>query len=142
MSLPLLHIASDHAGFELKQKLVAALRDQYQLEDYGCATTDSVNYPDFAHSLCQKLTDDETGILVCGSGQGMCMTANKYPHIRAALVHNLESAKLTRGHNNANVICLGARVLSFDGALECIKIFLQTEFEGGRHLKRTELIPL
>jgi ribose 5-phosphate isomerase B len=110
-----------------------------QIQDLGPATDDSVDYPDFADSVAQKIQHDSTqniGVLICGSGQGMCMRANRYPKVRAALVYNEQIAALARQHNDANVICLGGRVTDHDLALRLVKIFLESTFEGGRHLNR------
>ena len=140
-------IASDHAGVELKNKLADALRKTDQIEDLGPFTTDSVDYPDYADQLCRKLqTEDaqstliELGILVCGSGQGMALRANKFPFIRAALVYSDEIAQLAREHNNANVICIGSRFTDFEKAINWIQIFKQTAFAGGRHQTRVAKI--
>jgi len=150
-------IASDHAGIELKNFLLHKFRSKdflpnlnREILDLGPQTTDSVDYPDYADLLCKKMTglslvpdsNSETdlpkqlGILICGSGQGMCIRANKYSNIRAALVYNNEIAKLSREHNNANVICLGARFVTNDQALEYLNTFLITKFTGGRHTQR------
>ena len=142
-------IASDHAGFELKQQLI---KDNPQLpwEDLGPSDTTSVDYPDFAKKLCDKLisltgpasvTDDAfntgiCGILICGSGQGMAIKANKYPQIRAALCWNEDIAKLSRQHNNANVLCMGSRAISPVEAQKVLNAFLGSAFEGGRHSQR------
>jgi ribose 5-phosphate isomerase B len=133
-------IANDHAGFELKQKLIAKLSVKYEFEDLGAYSEESVDYPDYAKKLCQKLTDKEAdfGVLICGSGVGISIAANRYPKVRAALVYNEEIAKLARMHNDANVICLGARFLNEDMALNLIETFISTQFEGGRHSKRVE----
>jgi ribose 5-phosphate isomerase B len=142
-------IASDHAGIELKNQMIAKLLDaQYLPEvkreviDLGPNSTASVDYPDYADLVCKKIhgisgsMPSEIGILICGSGQGMAMRANKYPHIRAALCWSAESAKLSREHNDANVLCLGARLLSEEVAFECLKAFLSQTFAGGRHAVR------
>lgn len=136
-----LSIASDHAGFERKEQVKAWLENQgYTVQDFGTHSEDSVDYPDFVHPLVRHLASypEELGILICGSGEGVCMTANKYPHIRAALVWKPEIAALTRQHNNANVLCLPGRFLTEAEAIECVKVFLATEFEGGRHQKRID----
>lgn len=135
-----IHIASDHAGFELKEKIKSALlqNPKYNLMDHGPKDTTSVDYPDFADLVCKPLQTDEKaiGILICGSGQGMNIRANKYTFIRAALVYNDEIVKLSRAHNNANVICIGARFCSFEEADRWINLFLQTTFSGSRHQSR------
>jgi ribose 5-phosphate isomerase B len=138
-------IASDHAGVELKSKVIEALRFQNTVEvvDYGPNSTESVDYPDFANLICQQLkTDEDTpalkefGILICGSGQGMAIRANRYKNIRAALVYNNEIAALSREHNNANIICIGARSASADEAIQWINTFKETAFAQGRHQTR------
>jgi ribose 5-phosphate isomerase B len=135
-------IASDHAGFDLKkymiQELSAVVRD-LELIDLGPDTsTKSVDYPDYSRKLCEALTagKGEYGILICGSGQGMAMQANRFKGIRAALCWDLPSAKFSRLHNDANVLCLGGRLIPFGYAIEIAKLWLETTFEGGRHLAR------
>lgn len=128
--------ASDHAGVELKALLIKDLAQAgYQAEDLGPATTQSVDYPDYAKKLCDWVLahPGSKGVLICGSGIGMSMAANRYYGIRAALCHNGLEASLTRRHNDANVLCLGARVIGTDVARDALMIFLNTEFEGGRH---------
>lgn len=137
-------IASDHAGLELKIKLVEALKSaNLEIQDYGPQSVDSVDYPDFANLVCKNLkteTDQpqlkEFGILVCGSGQGMALRANKFQNIRAALVYNDEITKLSREHNNANIICIGSRFCDFETALRWINLFKETTFAQGRHQTR------
>lgn len=133
-------IAADHAGYELKEKLKRALTQnpQYSVVDFGTQNTDSVDYPDYADLVCRSIeTEPEAyGVLICGSGQGMSIRANKYSYIRAALVYSEETAKLSREHNNANVICLGSRLCTFDQADLWLNIFLETNFAGGRHQAR------
>ena len=138
-----LYMASDHAGFEAKKKLTAHLslsKIAFRVLDLGTNTDDRVNYPDFADRLCKKIIGEKgsLGVLICGSGQGMAMRANKYSSIRAALCWNEESARLARQHNQANVLCLGARLLDENNLLKILKTFLNTEFEGGRHQVRVE----
>jgi len=130
-------LASDHAGLELKN-LIKKHFPKFEIEDLGTFNEESVDYPDFADLVAQKLSHHPSyyGLLVCGSGQGMAIRANRYPHIRAALCWNTETAKLARQHNNANVLCLGGRVLEANAAFEIIKTFLETGFEGGRHERR------
>lgn len=136
-------IASDHAGLELKNQLVEALKNKFEVHDFGPQTTDSVDYPDFANFVCKNLksendqpTLNEFGILVCGSGQGMALRANKFQHIRAALVYSDEITKLSREHNNANIICIGSRFCDFESALRWVNIFKETTFAQGRHQTR------
>lgn len=141
-------IASDHAGLELKNKLVQALQQSKQDEifDLGPQSIESVDYPDFADLVSQKLKTlnqisqptlwNEFGILICGSGQGMALRANKYPFIRAALVYSDEICQLAREHNNANIICIGSRFCNFEQAVRWIEIFKKTHFAGGRHQTR------
>lgn len=134
-------IASDHAGFDLKKVLISELSDLgIEAVDLGCdSATISVDYPDYAQKLAKKVkTDSDFGILICGSGIGISIAANRFDHIRCALCHNVKSVKLARAHNNANVIALGARFIKSKNALAMIKAFLTTEFEDGRHRKRVE----
>ena len=136
-------LASDHAGFELKQTIRNFLiKKGKKIMDLGTKNANSVDYPDYAHLLARKMKKDKDnfGILVCGSGIGMNMTANKHKNIRAALCYNVRTAKLSRKHNNANVITVGSRLTKKNVALQCIKAFLNTKFEGGRHLRRVKKI--
>lgn len=136
-------IASDHAGFEAKEKVKAILEKMGHMPvDFGTHSDESVDYPDFAVQVAEKVNDGEheLGILVCGTGQGVCMTANKYPNIRAGLVYDEHSAEMTRSHNNANVLCLPGRRLSEQELEKLVKIWLETGFEGGRHERRTKKI--
>ena len=136
-------IASDHAGVELKAQLVADMKAMgAQIHDLGPSDTASVDYPDYAHKLAEwmKSHADAQGVLICGSGIGMSIAANRHPHIRAALCHSGLEASLTRKHNNANVLCLGARIIGCETARDCLKQFLTTEFEGGRHAERIKKI--
>lgn len=155
-----IYIGSDHGGFDLKQQLLGslpALGSSLEFKDLGCYTNESVNYPDLAKLVCESVLDDykkipnvvasedahaygSLGILFCGSGQGMAMKANKYPHIRAALCWNPEIATLAREHNNANILCLPDRYINSPVALEMIKIFVTTPFAKGRHSVRVEKI--
>ena len=135
---PKILIASDHAGFGLKKFLIEELQ-QLEISDLGCDSAEkSVDYPDYAQKLCQKITDKNQlrGILICGSGIGISIAANRFKNIRAALCHNVKSAKLARAHNDANVLCLGARVVKNKSALSIVKAFFSTEFEGARHAAR------
>jgi ribose 5-phosphate isomerase B len=141
-SLPIA-IGSDHAGFELKSRVVEYLKQKgYTVDDKGTYDTSSVDYPDFAHPVADAVETGKAavGILFCGSAQGVCMTANKHQGIRAALVWQTDIARLSRLHNNANVICIPARYIAFENAKEMIDIFLSTEFEGGRHENRVKKI--
>lgn len=142
MPQPIL-IASDHAGFALKQHLRLALqRLGLPFEDLGTDSEASVDYPDFAHRLAQALGEGraERGVLVCGSGQGMVMAANRHAGVRAALPHDEAAARLARQHNDANVLALGARVTPPDQAERILRAFLETPFEGGRHQRRVDKI--
>ena len=136
-------IAADHAGIELKGLIVEALKTEEQVLDCGPFSKDSVDYPDYADQVCKKLVTkenqpylEEFGILICGSAQGMAMRANKYAHIRAAVVYSDETVTLSREHNNANIICIGARFCDFETAMRWIKLFKNTAFAQGRHQTR------
>ncbi len=136
-------MASDHAGFDLKSTLVEQLKnDGYDVEDAGTYSKDSCDYPVFAEKACRYMLDGkaELCILVCGTGIGMSMAANKVKGIRAACCSDTYSAKYTRLHNDANVLCMGARVVGEGLAYEIAKVFLETEFEGGKHLRRINMI--
>lgn len=136
-------LGSDHAGFELKSFLIKIFNEEgFAYTDFGTYSTESVDYPDFAHKVGKAVNDGEVsrGIVVCGSGNGVCMTVNKYPGVRGGLCWNSEQAELTRRHNNANVLCLPGRFIDFDEAIKAVKLFLNTEFEGGRHTARVEKI--
>jgi len=134
-----LSIASDHAGFELKTKLITILKP-YQVKDCGTFSLESVDYPDYANLVCADIASAEAdfGILVCGSGTGMSIAANRHKHIRAALCRSGLEARLTRTHNNANVLCLGSRISGVEVAEDIVREFLNTSFEGGRHQKRLD----
>ena len=132
-------IAADHAGFEYKEALKSYLESKgHEVTDYGTSSNESTDYPDYAHPLATAVADGTypMGVSVCGSGQGMCMTTNKHAGVRAALVWNEEIASLARQHNNANVVCVPSRFIELDFAKKLIDIFLETEFEGGRHARR------
>ena len=131
-------IASDHAGFSLKEYVISKFSKKTKLIDLGPKTDDSVDYPDFAKKLSKKIASKKGsfGILVCGSGTGMAIAANKTKNVRAALCYSIKNTKLSRLHNNANIITLGQRLISKKKAFSLIKIFLSTKFEGGRHLRR------
>lgn len=136
-------IASDHGGFSLKEELKTTLKElNIEFEDYGCYTHDSVDYPDYAHKVCNAILNGlfDKGILICGSGIGMSITANRYKGIRAALCTDSYMAKMTRAHNDANVLCLGARVIGTGVAKDIIETFFKTEFEKGRHIQRLQKI--
>jgi|TARA_B100001094_G_C18195140_1_gene810267 ribose 5-phosphate isomerase B len=161
-------LASDHAGFECKNNIYLWLLNNKKIDlgfkaslyektlhnmynvnnkfsdftvrDLGCKGTNSVDYPDFANKVCAEMLGNvqHIGILVCGTGIGMCMAANKFYHIRAALCHNVHTASMTRKHNNANVLCLGARTLESDQIIPIVETFLTTRFEEGRHHQRID----
>ena len=136
-------IASDHAGFGLKQVLMSHLQNQsYELIDLGTDGVDSVDYPDFAHKLAANIRckRSDKGVLVCGSGIGISIAANRHTEIRAALIHDALGAKMSRQHNDANVIVFGGRMIGQDVATDCLDTFLTTEFEGGRHARRVDKI--
>ena len=136
-------IASDHAGFNLKKAIVKKYSNKLKIMDMGTNNSKkSVNYPDYAHKLCLKVSKKKSniGVLVCGSGMGMAMSANKHKKIRAALCYSVKNAKLSRLHNDANIITLGSRLTSRNKAFNCLNAFLNTKFEGGRHKKRVKNI--
>lgn len=138
-------IGCDHAGFPYKSIVIELLeRMDFKITDFGTHSTDSVDYPDFVHPLCNAVENGtaDAGILLCGSGNGVCMAANKHQGIRAALCWNNEVAELARQHNDANVICIPARFVSEDVAKSMARLFLTTKFEGGRHQKRVNKIAL
>ena len=134
-------IGGDHAGFTYKQAIIAVLQEQgHQVEDFGPHSDASVDYPDHAHPLATAVETNqaELGILICGSGNGVAITANKHAGVRAALCWNEEIAALARQHNNANVICIPARFISLEEAKKLVTTFLTTPFEGGRHGRRVD----
>ncbi|AEJ38997.1 sugar-phosphate isomerase, RpiB/LacA/LacB family [Sulfobacillus acidophilus TPY] len=136
-------VGADHAGWPLKEPLVNFLIDQgWDVEDFGTFSDESVDYPDYAAKVAEAVArgDVERGLLVCGSGQGMCMVANKIPGVRAALAHDVVSARLAREHNDANVLTMGARFVALPLAQEILQVFLSTPFSGGRHMRRVEKI--
>ena len=136
-------ISSDHAGFNLKEQIKKNFLKKYKFQDLGTNNSmTSVNYPDYAHKLCKKVSKSSSnmGILVCGSGIGMSMAANRHKKIRAAVCYSLKNTKLSRLHNNANIITLGARITKKNTAFRCIEAFMNTKFEGGRHKKRIRKI--
>ena len=130
-------VGSDHAGYQLKLELLKEVWEQWDFQDCGTHSPDPVDYPDIAHAVCQQVIDTEQrAILVCGTGIGMTMVANRYPEIRAALCYNEEMARMARKHNNANVLVLGKRMIAIWEARNIIRKFLTTDFEAGRHSKR------
>lgn len=131
-------IGSDHAGFELKENLKKFLSYEYDVLDVGTSSTESVDYPDFAKKVCELIIEKKVdlGILICGTGIGMSITANKFKDIYAALCYDTNTASLARRHNNANVLCLGGRTTMLNDAIEIVKTFLNSEFEGERHYRR------
>ena len=136
-------ISSDHAGFNLKEQIKKKFSKKYKFQDLGTNSSKvSVNYPYFAHRLCKKVSNNtkNIGILVCGSGMGMSMAANRHKKIRAAVCYSVKNTKLSRLHNNANIITLGSRLTNKNTAFKCIETFVNTKFEGGRHTKRIKKI--
>ena len=136
-------ISSDHAGFNLKEQIKKRFKNKYIFQDLGTdSSVKSVNYPEYAHKLCKKIgkNSNTLGILVCGSGIGMSMAANRHKKIRAAVCYSLKNTKLSRLHNNANVITLGSRLINKNIAFKCVEAFVNTNFEGGRHIKRIKKI--
>ena len=136
-------LASDHAGFKLKEEIKKFLiKKKRRVLDLGTKNTSSVDYPDYAHLLSEKMnkSKNQFGILICGTGVGMSMAANKHKNIRAALCYNIKSTKLSRQHNNANVMTLGARLITKNVALKCVSTFLKSGFDGGRHARRVKKI--
>ena len=136
-------IGNDHAGVDYKKYILEYLFvKEVEVKNYGTDSLESVDYPDFAHPVSQDVNDQSSdlGILICGSGNGVCMTANKYEKVRAALCWNKELAKLSKSHNNANIVCIPARFVEKEQALEIVKIFISENFEGGRHERRVNKI--
>ncbi len=136
-------IGCDHAGFQFKETIKSALQQKgLQVRDYGTVSEESVDYPDFVHPVCKAIENDEAamGILLCGTANGVAMTANKHSKIRAGLCWQPEIAALTRQHNDANILCIPARFVSRELALEMVDTFMETTFEGGRHQKRVAKI--
>ena len=132
-------ISSDHAGYKLKELIKNYLiKNKIKFTDLGPSNDSRVDYPDFAHKVAKKvkINKNHSGILICGSGMGMNITANKHKNIRAAQCFNIKSTKLSRLHNDANIITLGSRLITKKNALNCISVFLKTKFDGGRHAKR------
>jgi ribose 5-phosphate isomerase B len=136
-------IGADHAGFELKAALIKQLESAgYEMKDLGCYSEESIDYPDFGHPVAMMVEENEgmLGILICGSGNGINMTANKHQGVRSALCWKKDVAELARQHNNANIIALPARFITFKEAMEMVEVFLTTQFEGGRHVLRVDKI--
>ncbi len=135
-------IASDHAGYELKENIIRHFANEFEWENMGTYSSESVDYPDFAHPLAEKISNGENkyGILICGTGNGIGMTANKHANVRAALCWNVDIAALARQHNDANILVLPARFIAEEDAFKVVETFFSTEFEGGRHQRRVEKI--
>lgn len=132
-------VGSDHAGFRLKTALAKELRDQgHEVDDLGCHSEERVDYTDFAIPVAQRVASGQAdrGLIVCGTGIGSCIAANKVAGVRAAVLSDPTSARLTRAHNDANVLCLGERVIGIEVGRECLRAFLDTPFQGGRHAER------
>ena len=143
MSQKIIPIGADHAGFNLKGKIIQFLESKgFEVKDFGCFSEESIDYPDFAHPVAEMVEENTgmLGILICGSGNGINMTANKHKGIRSALCWNAEIAALARQHNDANIVALPARFISEQEALEIVETFLGTAFEGGRHQRRIDKI--
>lgn len=136
-------IGGDHAGYYHKEKLLKSLQDAgHEVKDFGPYSADSADYPDFVHPACDAIEkgDFDFGVLICGSGQGVTITANKHQKIRAALCWDTDLAAVTRQHNNSNVVCIAARWTAYELAEQIVNIFVNTEFEGGRHQRRVDKI--
>ncbi len=135
-------IGNDHAGVDYKNYIIENLNNKHDIKNHGTDAESSVDYPDFAHPVSSDVDNQisELGILICGSGNGVAMTANKYKNVRAALCWNEELAVLAKQHNNANIVCIPARFISKEEALQIVKSFIQTVFEGGRHERRVNKI--
>jgi ribose 5-phosphate isomerase B len=135
-------VGSDHAGLSLKRELLKSLEGEFEVIDVGTYTEEPVDYPDIARDVCIRIINGEAdcGILICGTGIGMSIAANKFPGIRAALVYSDETAILAKRHNNANVICLGGRTMKSEDAIRYVKLWLKENFEGGRHERRINKI--
>mgnify|MGYP001597509887 FL=1 len=145
MKKPKIAIVSDHAGFFLKEKLVDFLiKEKYDIKDFGCPTAEIVDYPDYGHPMANAVASGEfdLGVSICGTGNGINMTVNKHPGIRSALCWNEEISKLARAHNDANICALPGRYINEAEAYLIVKTFLKTSFEGGRHKRRIDKIPL
>ena len=135
-------IGNDHAGVDYKNYIIKNLEEKYNIVNHGTNDTNSVDYPDFAHPVSLDIDNRKSdfGVLICGSGNGVAMTANKYKKVRAALCWSEEIAKLAKQHNNANVVCIPARFISKEDALQIVRSFIDTKFEGGRHERRVNKI--
>lgn len=143
MSKVIIPIGADHAGFQLKERIKAHLVALgYEVKDFGCYSEESIDYPDYAHPVASMVEENDNmlGIVICGSGNGINMTANKHQGIRSALCWKKEIAELARQHNNANIIALPARFISEEEGIEMVDVFLKTAFEGGRHQNRVNKI--
>ncbi|HSQ97858.1 MAG TPA: ribose 5-phosphate isomerase B [Rickettsiales bacterium] len=142
MNKRIIAIGNDHGGTELKNKITNKFKNDFEFIDCGTDNTDSVDYPDYSKKVCELVLSKkvEFGILICGTGIGMSISANRYKGIRAALCFHSQMARLAKEHNNANILCLGARMIGDEVAFECFYIFSKTTFAGGRHLKRIEKI--
>ena len=136
-------IASDHGGFDLKESVMGTLRDKgFEIDDLGPSSADSVDYPDYGIKLAQAIVEQkvERGIVICGTGVGMSIVVNRFPGIRGTLCSDVYTAKMCREHNDSNILIMGGRVIDKDLALEIVRIWLKTEFEGGRHQRRLDKI--
>ena len=135
-------IGNDHAGVDYKNYIIENLSEDYKIKNHGTDNDESVDYPDFAHQVAYDIENNisNVGILICGSGNGVAMTANKYKNVRAALCWNVEIADLAKQHNNANIICIPSRFISKEEALKIVKSFIESDFEGGRHERRVKKI--
>jgi len=145
MDKKIIALASDHAGFEKKQAIIGYFDQKgIKYKDFGCFSNESCDYPDFAHLIGKSIDSGEfeTGITFCGTGQGISITANKYPNVRSALCWNTEIARLAKQHNNANICAIPGRFVTDSEAIGIVEVFLNTEFEGGRHLIRVNKIPI
>lgn len=139
-----IYIGSDHAGFDLKEQIKKHFKEQFEFVDMGTNSSESVDYPDFAHAVAEEVLKetDGVGVLICGTGNGMAMTANKHAGIRAALCWSPEISALAKQHNNANILVLPARFITTDNAVETMNAFFNAVFEGGRHQRRIDKINL
>ncbi len=136
-------VGCDHGGYELKNLIISYLvGEKVEVVDTGCYSEDSVDYPDFANKVCQNVRSGEYdfGILICGTGIGMSIAANRYREIRAALCHEAFTARMSREHNNANILCIGGRVIGTEVALDIVRVWIHTQFAGGRHQRRLDLL--